>query len=189
MNTNNFERERLEEWDYLEEMDGYFVFRNGHNMLKLPKKALIPNLDLFLREERNRTLTEVIGVVRSKKVSHTDNCLAPSGCEECAHNSAIDSVLDVLERDGHCTDCWKEETHHLGINTHLNGGRCVDDQCSCHETLQRIEALKENVEWKCTCGFTLPRNAAKTDDGYLRCKNCKEVWTREAEALKEEKTN
>lgn len=32
-------------------------------------------------------------------------------------------------------------------------------------------------EWLCECQLTLPRNAANTADGYLRCVGCKRVYT------------
>lgn len=40
-------------------------------------------------------------------------------------------------------------------------------------------AVEGPKEWRCVCRITLPRCGTKTSDGYLRCQECKRVWTLE----------
>lgn len=40
------------------------------------------------------------------------------------------------------------------------------------------EDWRKNIkEWKCICQMSLPFWGSKTDDGFIRCQECKRVWS------------
>ena len=56
----------------------------------------------------------------------------------------------------------------------------------CPDCSATQPATEQPTTWLCLCRLPLPRHGAETDDGYIRCVNCKRVWTKDGKSATEQ---